>query len=74
MPGRNGSMPSSMSDVQNGMLRLEKKDDTDFVLQKKLSIPKTSRPDSAKIDQENKTYVEMVFSKLRNIKRLVSDA
>jgi len=33
------------------------KNDTDFVLPKKLSIPKTSRPDSAKNDEETKTYV-----------------
>ena len=38
---------------------LGEKDGTDFVSPKKLSIPKTSRPDSAKIDQETKTYVEM---------------
>jgi len=56
----------------NGVLG--EKDDTDFVLPKKLSIPKTSRPDSAKIDQETKTHVEMVFSKLRNIKPLVLEA
>ena len=53
---------------------LGEKDDSDFVLPKKLSMPKASRPDSAKIDQETKTYVEMVFSKLRNIKPLLLEA
>jgi len=53
---------------------LGQKDDTNFVLPKKLSIPKTSRPDSAKIDQETKTYVEIVFTKLRNMKPLVLEA
>jgi len=50
------------------------KNDTDFVLSKTLLITKTSRPDSAKIDEETKTYVEMFFSKLRDIKPLVLEA
>jgi len=37
------------------------KDDADFALPKKLSIPKTSRPDRAKIVEGTKTYVEMFF-------------
>jgi len=36
------------------------KNDTDFVLPNKLSIPKTSILDSGKIDEDIKTYVEMV--------------
>ena len=40
----------------------------DFVLPKKLKIPKVSRPESGKIDEETKTYVEMVCTKLRNVK------
>ena len=41
---------------------------------KKLKIPKFSRPESGKIDEETKTYVEMVCTKLRNIKPLVLKA
>jgi len=36
-----------------------------------LKLPKFSRPDSGKIDEETKTYVEMVCTKFRNIKPLV---
>ena len=36
--------------------------------QKKLKIPNFSRAESGKIDEETKTYVEMVCTKLRNIK------
>ena len=36
--------------------------------------PKFSRPESGKIDEETKTYVEMVCTKLRNIKTLVLKA
>ena len=41
---------------------------------KKLTIHKTSRPDSVRIDEEAKTFVEMFFSKWRDIKPLVLDA
>jgi len=41
---------------------------------KKLKIPKFSRPESGKIDEKNKTYVEMVCTKLRKIKPLVLKA
>ena len=47
---------------------LGEKNDGDFVLLKKLKIPKFSRPESGKIDEETKTYVEMVCTNLRNIK------
>ena len=50
---------------------LGEKNDGDFVLTKKLKIPKFSRPESGKIDEETKTYVDMVCTKLRNIKPLV---
>jgi len=50
---------------------LGEKNDGDFVLPKKLKIPKFSRPGSGKIDEEIKTYVQMVCTKLRNIKPLV---
>ena len=53
---------------------LGEKNDGDFVLPKKLKIPKCSRPESGKIDEETKTYVEMVCTKLRNIKPLVLKA
>jgi len=43
-------------------------------LPKKLKIPKFSRPESGKIDEETKTYVEMICTKLRNIKPLVLKA
>jgi len=39
------------------------KNDVDFLLPKQLSIPKTSGLDRVRIDDETKTYVEMVFSK-----------
>jgi len=39
-----------------------------------LKIPNFSRPESGKIDEKNKTYVEMVCTKLRNIKPLVLKA
>jgi len=39
-----------------------------------LKIPKFSRPESGKIDEATKTYVEMVCTKLRNIKPLVLKA
>jgi len=41
---------------------------------KKLTIPKISRPDRDKTDEETKLYVEMVFAKLRNMKPLMLDA
>ena len=50
---------------------LGEKIDGDFVLPKKLKISKFSRPESGKNDEETKTYVEMVCTKLRNIKPLV---
>ena len=53
---------------------LGEKNDGDFVLPKKLKIPKFSRPESGKIDEETKTYVEMVCTKLRNIKPFVLKA
>jgi len=53
---------------------LGEKNDAYFVLPKHLSVPKNSRPDSAKIDEKTKTYVEMFFSKVRNIKPLVLEA
>ena len=53
---------------------LGEKNDGDFVLLKKLKIPKFSRPESGKIDEETKTYVEMVCTNLRNIKPLVLKA
>jgi len=53
---------------------LGEKNDGDFVLPKKLKIPKFSRPESGRIDEETKTYVEMVCTKLRNIKPLVLKA
>ena len=46
---------------------LGEKNDGDFVLPKKFKIPKFSRPESGKIDEETKTYLEMVYTKLRNI-------
>ena len=39
---------------------LGEKNDGDFVLPQKLKIPKFSSPESGKIDEETKTYVEMV--------------
>ena len=39
-----------------------------------MKIPKFSRPESGKIDEATKTYVEMVCTKLRNIKPLVLKA
>jgi len=45
-----------------------------FCVPKKLKIPKFLRPESGKIDEETKTYVEMVCTKLRNIKALVLKA
>jgi len=39
-----------------------------------LKLPKFSTPDSGKIDEETKTYVEMVCTKLRNIKPFVLKA
>jgi len=42
---------------------LGEKNDAYFVLPKHLSVPKNSRPDSAKIDEKTKTYVEMFFQK-----------
>jgi len=53
---------------------LGEKNDGDFVLPRKLKIPKFLRPESGKIDEETKTYVEMVCTKLRNIKPLVLKA
>jgi len=53
---------------------LGEKNDGDFVLPKKLKIPKFSRLESGKIDEETNTYVEMVCTKLRNIKPLVLKA
>jgi len=43
------------------------RNDADCVLLKILTIPKISRPDRDKIDEETKTYVKLVFAKLRNI-------
>ena len=45
-----------------------------FCVAKKLKIPKFSRPESGKIDEETKTYVEIVCTKLRNMKPLVLKA
>ena len=53
---------------------LGEKHEGDFVLPKQLNIPKLSRPESGKIDEETKTYVEMVCTKLRSIKPLVLKA
>jgi len=53
---------------------MREKNDGDFVLPKKLKIPKFSRLESGKIDEETKTYVEMVCTKLRNIKPFVLKA
>ena len=53
---------------------LGEKNDGDFVLPRKLKIPNFSRAESGKIDEEIKTYVEMVCTKLRNIKPLVLKA
>ena len=53
---------------------LGKKNDGDFVLPKKLKIPKLSRPESGKIDEQTETYAEMVCTKLRNIKALLLKA
>ena len=50
---------------------LGEKNDRYFVLPKKLKISKFSRPKSGKIDEETKTYVEIVCTKLRYIKPLV---
>ena len=50
------------------------KNERDFVLPKKWKISKFSRPKSGKIDEETKTYVEMVCSQYRNIKPLVLKA
>jgi len=53
---------------------LGEKNDGDFVLPQKLKIPKFSSPESGKIDEETNRYVEMVCTKLRNIKPLLLKA
>ena len=69
-----------MANVQQHVRRIEwsavlgEKNNGEFVLPKKLKIPKFSRPESGKIDEETKTYVEMVCTKLRSIKPLVLKA